>query len=61
MTYFNIKTNNGVETIDQISDKDFPSYKDFMTEKKRLLNEYRLCGMSGVYFSFRCTNDWKNK
>jgi hypothetical protein len=60
MTYFNIKSNYGVETVDQISDKDFASYKEFMEEKRRLLNEYRLCGMN-VYISRRCTKDWENK
>lgn len=60
MTYFNIKTNNGVETVDQISDKDFPTYKEFINEKRRLLNEYRLSGIN-VYLSQRCTNDWRNK
>jgi hypothetical protein len=60
MTYFNIKTNYGVETVDQISYKDFPTYKDFMDEKKRLLNEYRLCGMN-LYLSRRSTKEWKNK
>ena len=60
MTYFNIKTNYGVETVDQISDKDFPTYKEFVNEKRRLLNEYHLCGMN-VYISRRCTNEWKNE
>jgi len=60
VTYFNIKTNYGVETVDQISDNDFASYKEFIAEKKRLLKEYHLSGMN-VYLSFRCTKEWRNK
>lgn len=60
MTYFNIKTNNGVETVDQISNKDFTSYKEFIAEKKRLLKEYHFCRMN-VYLSFRCTKEWKSR
>jgi len=62
MTYLNIKTVYGVETVDQLERKDFnqnyQGYKDFCNELKRLKKEYRLCGMN-VYSSQRCTNDWK--
>ena len=59
--YFNFQpSSNIVETIDEISDKDFKTYNDFVLEKRRLLNEYRRC-MKGVYLSQRCTKEWKNK
>lgn len=62
MIYLNIKTNYGVETVDQLERKDFninyQGYKDFCNELKRLKNEYRLSGMN-VYSSQRSTNDWK--
>jgi hypothetical protein len=60
MIYINLKSCYGVETVDQLSKKDFSSYKDFIKELKRLLYEYHLAGMA-VYSSSRCTKDWKNK
>ena len=61
MTYLNIKTSEGVETIDQIDRKDFKTYKEYCTELKRLKNEYRIASdyYSTIYTSQRCTNDWK--
>jgi len=61
MIYLNIKTSEGVETIDELNDKDFNSYKDYKMELKRLLNEYRTASnfYSGIYTSQRCTNEWK--
>ena len=49
MKYFNIKTNYGVETIDQL----------YITELKRLKSEYRLSGMD-IYLSQRATKEWYN-
>lgn len=60
MRYFNLKTNYGVETVDQLDRNDFNSYGEFKTELRRLLNEYRISGMY-VYISQRCTKEWSNK
>lgn len=60
MKYFNIKTNYGVETIDQLDAKDFSSYKDYSAELRRLKNEYRLAGMD-IYISQRATKEWNIK
>ena len=59
MKYFNIKTNYGVETIDQLDRNDFNSYKEYITELKRLKSEYRLSGMD-IYLSQRATKEWYN-
>lgn len=61
--YLNIKTNEGVETIDELSQKDFNSYKEFTQELKRLKNEYRIASdyYSGIYSSNRSTKDWRQK
>ena len=61
ITYFNIKTNQGTETIDEINSNDFKTFKDFINERKRLLNEYRSASnyYAGLYYSQRPTNDWK--
>jgi hypothetical protein len=63
MTYLNIKTSQGVETIDELNEKDFKSYSEYRKELKRLISEYRLASnfYSGVYTSQRCTKDWKKK
>lgn len=55
--YFNIKTSQGVETVDELSSKDFKSFKDFRLEKNRLVREYHMCNMN-VYTSQRCTREW---
>ena len=61
MTYLNIKTNQGVETIDQINQFDFIFYKDYRIELKRLINEYKTASnyYSGLYTSKRCAKSWK--
>lgn len=59
--YLNVKNSNGVETIDQLDSEDFNSYREFIDEVKRLINEYRAANscFSGVYTSQRCSKDWK--
>ena len=59
MKYFNIKTNYGVETIDQLDRKDFSTYSEYIAELKRLKSEYRLAGMD-IYLSQRATKEWNN-
>ena len=60
MKYYNYKTGYGVETVDQIDQKDFTWYKEYRQELRRLLNEYRLAGMN-VYISSRSSKDWREK
>jgi hypothetical protein len=60
MKYYNYKTGYGVETVDQIDQKDFIWYKEYREELRRLLNEYRLAGMN-VYISSRSSKDWREK
>ena len=60
MKYFNYKTGYGVETVDQIDQKDFIWYKEYRQELRRLLNEYHLAGMN-VYISSRSSKDWREK
>jgi hypothetical protein len=57
MTYFNIKTIYGVETLDQLNRKNFQTYSEYIIELKRLKNEYRLAGMD-IYLSQRATKEW---
>lgn len=61
ITYFNLKTSQGVETIDEINSADFKTFKDFRIERKRLFNEYLKASnfYSGLYYSQRPTNDYK--
>jgi len=60
MIYLNVKTKQGVETIDELNNKDFNTRKEFIKELTRLKNEYFLCGMF-VYYSSRSTKQWKEK
>lgn len=59
MKYFNIKTQYGVETIDQLNINDFNDWREFRKELARLKNEYHLAGMQ-VYISQRPCKDWAN-
>ena len=59
MSYLNMKTNYGTETVDELDRNDFSSFKEFRNELIRLIKEYRLCGMN-VYSSQRCDNSWNN-
>ena len=62
ISYLSIKTSCGVETIDQINENEFKTYREFRLERKRLIQEYCLASSyySSLYVSQRCTNEWKN-
>ena len=55
--YLNIKSNYGVETVDELDRSDFESYKAFKAELLRLKSDYRDSGMN-VYISQRCDRSW---
>ena len=59
MKYFNIKTSQGVETVDHIERKEFATYKEYIAELRRLKNEYFICGMN-VYISQRANKYYNN-
>jgi hypothetical protein len=61
--YLNLKTPEGVETLDELNSNDFQTLKEYRAEKKRLINAYRTTSsyFAGVYWSQRSTNYWKNK
>jgi hypothetical protein len=54
-----MRTNYGVETVDQLDRDDFKTRKEFILELNRLISEYHLSGMQ-VYKSIRCTKDWND-
>jgi len=56
--YINFKSDNGLETVDELNSKDFKSLKLFFKELRRLLFEYRLAGMN-VYASQKACKNWK--
>lgn len=60
MVYFNMKTQYGVETVDELDRKDFKSFREFREEARRLVKEYHMAGMN-VYRSQRSTKEWKEK
>jgi len=57
MKYINIKSQYGTETIDQINRTDFNTYKEYKTELRNLITNYRLIGMN-VYISQRACKDY---
>ena len=58
--YLNIKSPQGVETVDELCSSDFQNRKEFKAELERLSYEYHLAGMA-VYISTRCDKSWKAK
>ena len=58
MRYFNLKTNDGIETVDELNPNDFKNYSYFKKQLKRLVKEYHMSGMP-VYTSRRSTKEWK--
>lgn len=60
--YFNMRTAQGVETIDEFTrGQDSPAEpREFRAYIKVMLREYHLSGQP-VYVSSRSTKDWKNK
>ena len=41
------------ETIDEIDSTDFATFREYTSEKRRLLQEYALSGMGGARWSQR--------
>jgi hypothetical protein len=58
--YLNMKTKEGVETVDEFSPEIGQTPKEFRLYVSKMVNEYQLAGMN-VYRSGRCTKDWRNK
>lgn len=59
--YLNLKTRAyGVETVDELEEIDFQSFREFKKEVRRLVSEYHMAGMP-VYRSQRCDKSWKNR
>ena len=60
MIYLNMKTNYGVETVDQLDPADFSTTKEFKDETSRLVSEYNFAGMA-VYKSSRADESWSKE
>lgn len=57
MRYLNIRTSEGVETVDHLDRNDFSTYSEYSKEVRRLVTEYRIAGMN-VYTSQRSAKDY---
>ncbi len=58
--YLNTKLNGTTETIDSLDSSDYLTTKEFRQEQRRLTVEYNMAGGFGdLYWSQRCTNDYK--
>jgi len=58
--YLNMRTSQGVETVDEFSKQPEQSQKEFRAYVRAMIKEYHIAGMN-VYRSTRCTKDWKQK
>jgi len=59
--YFNIKTEFGVETVDEISQEDFATRKEYLAELKAMRENYRMVYGGSIYTSQRSTKEWREK
>jgi hypothetical protein len=57
--YLNIKTAQGIETVDQFTREEGQNPKHFRKYVNEMQKEYAIAGMN-VYKSSRSTNAWKN-
>ena len=57
--YLNLKTAQGVETVDEFTQEANQTYREFIRYVKDMVKEYHMAGMN-VYRSQRCTNEWKD-
>ena len=58
--FLNIRTNQGVETVDEFTREEGQNPKDFRKYVNQMVAEYHLSGMN-VYKSSRSTRDWANE
>lgn len=58
--YLNMKTAEGIETVDEFTIEEGQKRSEFNAYVRKMIGEYHLSGMS-VYSSIRCTKEWKNK
>lgn len=56
--YLNLQTSSGRETVDEFSQEDNQSTKDFNTYVNQMVSEYHIAGMA-VYKSSRPCLSWK--
>lgn len=56
--FFNMRTSQGVETVDEFTPENGQSNKDFRKYINDMQREYSIAGMN-VYKSSRCTDEWK--
>lgn len=58
--YLNIKTSQGIETVDEFTREQNQEPKEFRLYVNQMRKEYHIAGMN-VYKSSRSTNEWKTK
>ncbi|MFN5417957.1 MAG: hypothetical protein ACK5B9_12940 [Flavobacteriia bacterium] len=56
--FLNMKTSQGVETVDEFTRELNQDPIEFRKYVNKMVKEYHLSGMN-VYKSSRCTKDWK--
>jgi hypothetical protein len=56
--YLNMKTKQGVETVDEFTREEGQNPKDFRAYVNSMVKEYRISGMQ-VYKSSRSTKEWR--
>ena len=58
--FLNIRTSQGVETVDEFTREEEQDLREFRLYVTQMIKEYQITGIN-VYKSSRCTSDWKQK
>lgn len=58
--YLNMRTSQGVETVDEFAKEETQSNRDFRAYVAKMVEEYQMAGMR-VYRSSRSTKNWAAK
>lgn len=56
--YINTKFDNQTETLDELNQADYSTYKEFKQELKRLVHEYTISGNGSPWVSSRACKGW---
>jgi len=58
--YLNMRTSQGIETVDEFTQEAGQYWKDFRKYVREMVRNYQEAGMN-VYRSSRCTKEWREK
>lgn len=58
--FLNMRTSQGVETVDEFTRDENQTIKEFKVYVNQMIKEYQIAGMN-VYRSVRSTSEWRKQ